>query len=685
MVSENSALVRVNVPVVAGAAAPKITLGGTDISNLFTTGADGSLQAVVTGLQSGKSTISVAFNGATSALDVVSHGRNGPIISGPQQTPWICQTADFVLPDNTKLGQSQDSNCNVPSKVLYMYMPTAGGIFKPMPSATAVPSDIKTTVTTDGRMVNYIVRVETGTINRSIYQFALLYDPTTESAISPTARYRAWNRKLIYTFGGSATAGYVQGLSTGGVMNDLMLSQGFAVISSSTNVFGNNENDVLSAESVSMVKEKFIKSFGVPLYTMGWGNSGGAMQQHLIANNYPGLLDGITPDRSWSDLLTVVPSATDCSLMSRAFAGSSLGWTNEQKTAVSGFKDYATCVGGDQQISRWQATFSPSWVLAKRGEPTLLGALDLTNCLMGLPSGLTYDPITNRNGARCDVYSSLVNLLGIEPATGFAARAIDNVGVQYGLKAFQSGAISAEQFVDLNERVGGYDPDGNFQSSRTTASALGLNAAYAFGRVNQAANLNQIPIIDHRVYQDPDIHNASRSLSTRQRIFKANGSAANHVILRGPNLAPIALKSMDAWLSSLSSDTKSYANQSAKVAANKPTDLVDACYTTTGTKIAEAAEINNGGQCGVLYPYFTNPRIVAGAPLSDDILKCQLKPLLRADYAGISDAQFARLGGVFTTGVCDFSKPSVGSTPLQSTWLSFPRPGQPTLLSGAPY
>jgi hypothetical protein len=33
--------------------------------------------------------------------------------------------------------------------------------------------------------------------------------------------------------------------------------------------------------------------------------------------------------------------------------------------------------------------------------------------------------------------------------------------VQYGLKALQSGAISAEEFVTLNEKIGGFDADGN--------------------------------------------------------------------------------------------------------------------------------------------------------------------------------------------------------------------------------
>ncbi|MBC7414449.1 MAG: hypothetical protein H7327_05900, partial [Herminiimonas sp.] len=57
-----------------------------------------------------------------------------------------------------------------------------------------------------------------------------------------------------------------------------------------------------------------------------------------------------------------------------------------------------------------------------------------------------------------------------------------------------------------------------------------------------------------------------------------------------------------------------------------------------------------------------SPRQVAGGSVSENILKCQLKPLDTADYAPavISAAQLARLKTVFAAGVCDWSKPGVG-------------------------
>jgi hypothetical protein len=52
---------------------------------------------------------------------------------------------------------------------------------------------------------------------------------------------------------------------------------------------------------------------------------------------------------------------------------------------------------------------------------------------------------------------------------------------------------------------------------------------------------------------------------------------------------------------------------------------------------------------------------VAGGPLSENILKCRLKPVNSADYAPVvlSSAQLARLNAAFPDGVCDWSERGV--------------------------
>ncbi len=58
----------------------------------------------------------------------------------------------------------------------------------------------------------------------------------------------------------------------------------------------------------------------------------------------------------------------------------------------------------------------------------------------------------------------------------------------------------------------------------------------------------------------------------------------------------------------------------------------------------------------------TSPRQVAGGPLAENILKCELKPLNSVDYAPLvfSSAQWARLQATFPDGVCDWSEKGVG-------------------------
>ena len=43
-------------------------------------------------------------------------------------------------------------------------------------------------------------------------------------------------------------------------------------------------------------------------------------------------------------------------------------------------------------------------------------------------------------------------------------RASDPCAVQYGLRALNDGVIGVAQFLDLNERVGGYNGDGRFSA-----------------------------------------------------------------------------------------------------------------------------------------------------------------------------------------------------------------------------
>jgi hypothetical protein len=105
----------------------------------------------------------------------------------------------------------------------------------------------------------------------------------------------------------------------------------------------------------------------------------------------------------------------------------------------------------------------------------------------------------------------------------------------------------------------------------------------------------------------------------------------------------------------------------------KPRAAVDACWDVIGTKIAEPATFDKPGLCNALYPSHANPRLVAGAPLVDDILKCRLKPIDAKDYKAVFTLdEMLKLRLIFPDGVCDYSKPGVNQDRLAGTYLTLP-------------
>ena len=79
------------------------------------------------------------------------------------------------------------------------------------------------------------------------------------------------------------------------------------------------------------------------------------------------------------------------------------------------------------------------------------------------------------------------------------------------------------------------------------------------------------------------------------------------------------------------------------------------------------------------------PRTVAGDPITTDTNKCQLKPLSRSDYAGITftDAQWTQLQKIFPKGVCDFSKPGVDQQPT-IPWMTYQNAKGQVIYGGRP-
>ncbi|MES3008750.1 MAG: DUF6351 family protein [Pseudomonadota bacterium] len=683
-VSGGDAMVRVSTTDVPDNAQIQLLLNGTDVtSQLVKDSAGGTMTGVVSGMATGNNTLTAAVTThsaqllTTASLDVTNSPATGPMFSGPHETPFVCQTDAFDLADGSTLGAPLDANCSVATRVDYVYRSTDASItdLQPLSSLTALPADVASTTTIDNKTVPYVVRIETGTLNRAIYQTAMLHNPAAEEAPSLSNPPDGWNGRLVYTFGGGCTNGwYRQGSNTGGVLDDNILKQGYAIASSSLNVFGNNCNDLLAAESMAMVKERFIEAYGPPRYTIGWGCSGGSYQQHQIADNYPGLLDGILPGCSFPD----VAFGTVYSII-------------DQRLLGHYFRDTAPQQFSDEQIEAVAGILSVKTMYTNTVYQGSLRIAADAYCPDALPEDQRYNASSNPTGARCGVYDHTVNVYGKDPATGFARRPIDNVGVQYGLAALNAGTISVDQFLDINEKIGGYDNDANFQAERTVADIEATRQAYRTGRLTSAGGgLRDIPIIDYRAYSDDnddgDIHLRYHSFSMRERLRKANGDADNQVMLvedfrysyygsRSPLLMS-ALAQMDQWLANIAADTTAItpnATMHDKVVRNKPATLQDGCNTRdeNPTFIAET-QSRSSGQCADIYPAPASPRFVAGADIAADVIKCALKPVDMQDYTVQFDtAQSARLQKVFRDGVCDWSKDGVEQQGLQGLWLKF--------------
>ncbi len=647
-------------------------------------GMDGDLylfRTVLTGLNNGVNTLVARLGNAEAALPLVNYPVTGPVFSGPYQQPYFClqqltpdrngEQRRFAIGNGEFLDASQtDGNCSLPTRIDYVYRSSdTDGEFISLTDRNIRPADLAITTTNDGRQVPYIVRLETGTINRAIYQIAILHDPATQepTSLSPS---QAWNARLIYTFGGGCEAGYYQAEATAGVLQDRMLSRGYAVASSTLNVNAQGGcNDVLSAETAMMVKEHFIERYGEPLYTIGNGGSGGAMQQLLIAGAYPGILDGLLPSNTFPDAVSYMTDSQECASLLRNYVNApERGLSEETKALLGGWSMWYLC---ETSLGERPKRIAPD------------------DCPEQIPEAARYHAQTNPDGVRCSIYDGMRNVFGekiyseITAEHAFARSPHDNVGVQYGLMALNEGLIDKALFLDLNENIGGWDIDVNSRPQRTEADDDALRIAYQTGRVSSGgAGLSQVPIIDDRGYLDDigNFHASVYSFVTRARLEQDNGHADNYILRRHSrelSLSDDNLAIMDQWLANLRAD-QSVGNMLEKIVKNKPADLHNDCFAANGERLVDNSVFdmqrlfdNTQGNCNELYPPHAGLRLVAGGPLANDILKCQLKPIDFSDYkAEFTDEEKARLTAIFMQGVCDWSKPGVHQQ-VNQTWLSF--------------
>jgi hypothetical protein len=672
LVSGDDALVEVVLP--EGAANPTMRLNGADVTAQFALRANGRVMAQLAGLAIGDNTLSAQADGAApTTITIQNFPNGGPIFSGPQVQPWRCTNG------------TSDPQCNKPAEYRLLYKSTDGTLEGLQPYDPAnPPDDLATTTTEKGQTLPFIVQQERGWQARDEYKILQLVQLDAQGKVlpwQPWAPQAQWNHKVLITHGGSCGTDHGTGSAPLGdyagtiPANPIIeqsyivaLGRGYAVMSTALDNLGHNCNLVTAAESLMMAKERLIEQYGEVRYTIGTGCSGGAITQQHVANAYPGIYDGLITTCAYPDALSTGAQFADLHLMRGYFENPSkwapgVVWSPQQFGDVEGHASHLNAVTTSELF--FQSVTDPS------------------NCDGGVPAPQRYHRELNPTGVRCGLMDYMVNVLGQRPpevwspmeiaaGRGFGGFFAANDGIEYGLKALRAGRITPAQFVDLNAKIGGVDIDFKPVPGRLKGDVASIEAAYLSGGVNSTNNMDQVAIINSAGPDPGAAHDTVHAWWTRWRLDREQGHHDNHVMWTGPvaligdpHYLVQSLHAMNRWLAAVEADT-SDTPRAQKIVLNKPADIHDQCSDGAGHKLLDEV-------CPeAIQGRFTSPRQEAGGPITDDVMKCRLKPLRRADHtfvvAGVdtgveipfTDAEWAQLEAVFAEGVCDYTLPGVG-------------------------
>ena len=655
-------------------------------------------------------------------------GESGPVtplFAGPLQYPFLCMTEESglgqPLVDNTEgagipvyaetpegfknkskvVGYSKD--CSIPTQVFYYYQQEEDGEYLKLQK----PKDALVTLPQAHRWL----RVEVGTINRFIYALMIpvsAEDMPDQPATSP------WNKKLIYNFKGGISIGFKQGvLRLHHISRDLMqqLKDGYAVAYSTGNETANHYNMWLAEDTAARVKRQFVSRYGVPKYTIGMGASGGALQQYLIAQNHPGLIDAAIALYSYPDMVTQVAYSLDCELMEYYFdhiGKHNPAWQNwDTREAVEGLNNIK---GFKNKFSYYQAIIDLAnfrWPNLPDGASECSNGWRASHALINNPTFndkyFRFETAIQKN-VQWSHWNNLAQFYGTD-SEGWANTLFDNQGVQYGLQALIDGHISPETFLHLNSHIGGWKAQKDMQqeyywhisghggiqdmlissqhnmthegqarplATRSEASAQSIEAAYLSGHLFTGAI--DIPVIDLRHYLEDklDIHHSFASFTTRLRIQDMMGNSGHHVIwsaMRPHKPFKEAFDALDHWLHNIKH------RPSKTLADNRPAYLNDRCYGDDQTLVYNGQDAWNGnwnkqpiGPCLSRFPMYKSSRIVAGEDLRSEVLKCARQSidsaLEKGVYGKIDMAAYAQqLKTIFPHGVCDYDADPMGKPP----------------------
>src|SRR3954469_7421394 len=183
LVSGGDALVRVTLPRGVRPSRLRLSAGHRNVTRALRRTGRRRLDGRVRGLKVGRMALTARIRGGSaSRLYVRNHRIGGPVFAGPQVQPWACQPG------------AKDAKCNQKPTYRFFYLPKGSsrngaalpgtnsndnsGSFRPYDPKNPPPRDqIDTATTPEGVTVPFIVRLESGYIDRDQYAIATLYQP----------------------------------------------------------------------------------------------------------------------------------------------------------------------------------------------------------------------------------------------------------------------------------------------------------------------------------------------------------------------------------------------------------------------------------------------------------------------------------------------------------------------------
>ena len=403
LVSGGDALLRLTAPDGASVEDLTVTDDGRDVTEAFRTQDDGTALGLVTGLDIGDNVVQAELpDGRGARITLTNAPQGGPVFSGPLIEPWSCTNG------------SDQPDCSQEPTVTYWYRPASAGdtaVSTPIGGGIGTlqeydpanpPSDVAMVTTDEGTEVPFIVREEVGYSLRDQYRIAALWDPAQGDWPDPTADTPGFANKLVLTHGASCDTAY-ESAEAPDVLFEDALSQGFAVASHALDNAGHNCNIVTQAESLIMTKEMVAERFGPIRYTIGSGCSGGSLVQQQVANAYPGVYQGITPQCSFTD-----------------------AWSSAQQ-----YVDYVGLRAFLEGEGSVESGILPAQWASIYGHANPANAIDFTTAIPnsgdpsrdcpGVPAEDVYDAEANPDGVRCSFQDYMVNVFGSAPTARPAA------------------------------------------------------------------------------------------------------------------------------------------------------------------------------------------------------------------------------------------------------------------------